>query len=46
MNEACVGMAEIISSQTSLVRILVIPTDEELSIAQQTVEVLDQMAVD
>ena len=46
MNEACIGMAETISSQTSLVRVLVIPTDEELSIAQQTVEVLDQMAVD
>ena len=42
MNEACVGMAETISSQTSLVQVLVIPTDEELSIAQQTVEVLEE----
>ena len=42
LNEACVGKAGRISPPGCRVECLVIPTDEELSIAQQTLEVLEQ----
>lgn len=43
-NDATVGgkQGEIQSSESE-VKVLVIPTDEELSIAQQTLEVLDKL---
>lgn len=37
------GKAESIEAQSSDVKILVIPTDEELSIAEQTIEVLEEL---
>jgi acetate kinase len=39
-NEAAVGEPAIISAPGSRVKVLVIPTDEELSIARQTLEVV------
>ena len=43
LNKACVGSAGTISSQSSDIKVLVIPTDEELSIAQQTIEALEAL---
>ncbi len=39
-NEAAVGVEADIQASTSRVKLLVIPTDEELSIAQQALEVV------
>ena len=39
-NEACVGQEGVISTADSAIKVMVIPTDEELSIAQQTLEVV------
>lgn len=39
-NEATVGREGEIQSESSAVKVLVIPTDEELSIAQQTLQVV------
>lgn len=41
-NDACVGREGTISSANSAVKVLVIPTDEELSIAQQSLEAIKQ----
>lgn len=43
-NDATVGgkQGEIQSSESEI-KVLVVPTDEELSIAQQTLEVLDKL---
>ena len=44
-NQACVGTAGMISPDGARVPVLVLPTDEELCIAQQTVEVLERQGV-
>jgi acetate kinase len=41
-NKAAVGVAAEIQSSASKIKVLVIPTDEELGIAQQTLEVLQK----
>ena len=39
-NEQCIGKEGVVSTKASAVQVLVIPTDEELSIAQQTLAVI------
>lgn len=41
-NQQSIGKEGIISSEDSAIKVLVIPTDEELSIAQQTLEVISE----
>lgn len=45
-NEAIVGKEGEIQRETSAVKVLVIPTDEELSIAMQTLQVVNATSME